>query len=243
MESQEIQKFESQGLSLVNQAKSLRIIDQETREDAAEFRANVNQKLKQIETYFKVSDPDTPGSGTKTKAYDTWKTICNQETALTKKLEEAKKIVDVEIGRDYQEQKRIREEAERKAQAEAAEQERKIRERLEIQAMKQMEKGNFEKAEETLQQAEQVFVPVISPEIEAQKTVRTDGATVSMIEDIEVEVVDLGLFLTEIVNRKYPEHLVEVKLNELKKFIKATRPEKVPGIKITNTARVSSRKA
>ena len=245
MENEQIVHFEQQGVELVTKARELKIVDQSTRETAVSFRADVNQRLKKIETYFKVYDPSIPGSGMKTKAYDTWKSICNQETALTGKFEEAKKIVDAEINRDYQEQKRIREEAERKAREEAAEKERKERERLEAQAMKQMEKGNFEKAEEKLAQAEQVFVPVVTPEAEAQKTVRVNGATLSMIEDIEVSVVDIRVFLSEIISGKVPPHIIDVRLGDLKKFCKAMgyrKHDAIPGILITETSHPASRR-
>ena len=233
MENEQIQYFESQGMELVMQAKSLKIVDQVSRETAVSFRADVNQAVKNIVGFFKPM---------KEKAHAAWKQICNQETALTGKFEEAKKIVDAEISHDYQEQKRIQEAAERKAREEAAEKERKERERLEAQAMKQMEKGNFEKAEEKLAQADQVFVPVVAPESEAQKTVKINGATASMIEDIEVEITDVKLFLAEVVAGRIPVHLVEIKTGEVKRYIKSVRPSIIPGVKIVQTARVSSRK-
>ena len=237
MENEQLQHFESQGIELVTKARELKIVDQVTRETAISFRADVNQAVKNIVGFFKPM---------KEKAHAAWKAICNQETALTGKFEEAKKIVDIEINRDYQEQKRIQEAAERKAREEAAEKERKERERLEAQAMKQMDKGNFEKAEEKLAQADQVFVPVVNSAPEAQKTVKINGATASMIEDIEVSVTDIKRLLQEVIAGRVGIQVIEVRLGDLKKFCKVMgykRPDALPGVLISNTSRVASRKS
>ena len=233
MENEQVQHFEQQGVELITKARELKIIDQMTRETAVVFRADVNQAVKNIVGFFKPM---------KEKAHAAWKTICNQETALTGKFEEAKKIVDVEINRDYQEQKRIQEEADRKAREEAAEKERKERERLDALALKQMEKGKFRKAEETMQKADQVFVPVVSSAPEAQKTVKINGATASMIEDIEVSVTDAKVFCGAVATGRFPIHLIEIKLGEVKRYVKAMGIAEMAGIQITKTSRVSSRK-
>lgn len=246
MENEQVQHFEKQGVELVAQAKSLKIVDQATREMASLFSADINQRLKKIETYFKVADPANPGSGMKTKAYDTWKAICSQENALTRKFEEAKKIADAEINRDYREQKRIKAEADRKAREEADAEDRKKKEKLENKSLKEMEKGNYDKAEELLQQSEQVFTPSISSEPEAQKTIKINSATVSVIEDIEVSVTDIKLFLQEVIAGRVGINTIEVRLGDLKKFCKAMgykKPNAIPGVLIAETSRVASRKS
>jgi len=237
LENEQVQHFEQQGMELVTTARALKIVDQGTMETAISFRADVNQAVKNIVSFFKPM---------KEKAYAAWKAICNQETSLTGKFEEAKKIVDIEINRDFQEQKRIQGAAERKAHEEAAEKERKEKERLEVQAMKQMEKGNFEKAEEKLAQADQVFVPVVNSAPEAQKTVKINGVTASMIEDIEVSVTDIKRLLQEVIAGRVGIQVIEVRLGDLKKFCKMMGyigSAAIPGVLITKTSRVASRKS
>jgi len=230
--SEQVQIYEKQALLLIDHARVLVITDQASREEAVSFRSGVNIAEKNIVNFFKPM---------KEKAHATWKEICGQENKLTTKLNEAKRIIDNEIGRDYMEQKRNREEAEKKAAVAATEQERLIRERLESQAMKSMDKGNFDKAEVILQQAEEVFVPVITAEPEAQKTIKVDGSTTSVIEDIDVEVSDARVFCGAVATNRFPVHLIEIKLGEVKRYIKAMGITEMAGIKITKTARVSGR--
>lgn len=231
-ESTEIQRFQAEGVSLIEAAQSIRIVDQASRESAMVFRANVNGAVKKIKSFFEPI---------KTKAHAAWKAICNQENELTGKFEEAKQIIDREITRDFNEQRRLQEESERKVKLEAEEKEKKEREKLESQALKEMEKGNFDKAEQKLDAASRVFVPVISPVPPPLRTIKVNGVSATMVSDLEIIITDPISFFREIANGKLPLHLAEIKLNEVKKYAKAMRVEQIPGLRITKTSRVSSR--
>jgi hypothetical protein len=232
---EQVEHYEHAGAALVSQAQAIKIVDQVTREQAAAFSVNAAKAVKTIEAEF---------DGDKKMAYTLWKSIGDRITRLCDPFRTAKQIVDREISRDWQEQEAIRRKAEQKAREEAAERERKERERLAKLAEKQMERGAFGKAEETIQRIDEVFVPAVMPAMpEPVKTTKSAAGATTVVEDIEVEVVDPMAFFKAVAAGTLPQHLADVKVGEVKRYAKATKAASLPGIRITKTSRVSTRAA
>ena len=99
METKAIKKFESQGEVLLHEANSIRITDEASREQAAEFTTKARKAVKVIEDEFK---PDIQ------KAHQLHKDLLARVKKLTAPFKEAQRIVDGEIKRDWLERERVR---------------------------------------------------------------------------------------------------------------------------------------
>ena len=150
--------------------------------------------------------------------------------AKAKILFEKKRAPYYEKKRKAQEEdnRRIREETERLAEAD--------RRRFLKIAEKAEEKGDENKAERYRGLADAVpnFIPV---EEKIEKSVTTGAGRLTMVDDIRVEIVDDRLALASIFNGELPISAIEWRLGEIKRFVKATKKEKIPGIAITHYSR------
>jgi len=96
-------------------------------------------------------------------------------------------------------------ELERKAEAKRIEAERKERERLEKLAEKQMAKGKFDKAEETLERSEDVFIPAQSvQQVQTQTLSESGKVSSSSKQGYKYFIVDMDLILNAVIDRKLP---------------------------------------
>ena len=151
METTAIERYEQQGKQLILEAQSIMIVNDTTREIAAEFSANARKIVKVIEEEFK---PDTE------KAHQLHKGLLDRCKRLTLPFKEAQTIVDGEIRRDYLERERVRMEEERKALAKA-EAERRVMEDAKAREVESMiDKGDIDGAEQ-LNDAEVVVNPIV----------------------------------------------------------------------------------
>lgn len=230
METTTIQRYEQQGDQLVKQAKAIMIVDDTTREIAAEFSASARRVVKVIEEEFK---PDIE------KAHQLHKGLLDRCKRLTLPFKEAQTIVDGEIRRDYLERERVRMEEERRAR-EKAEAERKVMEAAKAREVESMiGRGDIDGAEQ-LNDAAVIVNPVI-PVAPVQKTTASAAGSITARRDIEVEMVDKGQVIAAVMDGKLPDLVLDVNVGAAKRYAKASGLTSMPGFTIRETAVVSGR--
>jgi hypothetical protein len=222
-------ELEQKSLTLYEQATSLSITDQRSYAAAGEVGKSLKALEKEITDYF---------APMKKAAHDAHKAITKKESDELGPVKEALDIVRRTMNIWVQEQERIRKEAERKARMEAEEAARKERERLEAQAMKAMEKGKDEKAEELLDRAENVYAAPVTVAPVVDKTVRTESGNITQARELQVTVTDAKAFIAELVKRNMAPTMVEIKPMALKSWVKANGLEAFPGLHINQTVSV-----
>src|SRR4030067_2492125 len=99
-----------QGLSLYHKAQGLAINTPEEYEQSAEMRKSLKELDKTIVSYFEPI---------KKAAHESWKGICAKENETRKPITDADALVSQKRTVYYNEQERIRKEAEAKARKEA----------------------------------------------------------------------------------------------------------------------------
>lgn len=225
-----------QGMSLHQKAEGLAITTPEEYESSAELRKTLKELDKTIVAYFEPI---------KKAAHESWKGICAKENEARKPIADADALVSKKRTDYYNEQERIRREAEVKAQKEAEATAQKERDRLLTLAVKAEEKGKDEKAEEFLEKAEAVYVEPVFVAPVVEKTTRLDGGgTVSRIKDIEVSITNPILVVRAVVEGKIPMTCVDINQGGIKKWAKAMGLTEAPagvGIIIKETSREAVR--
>ena len=230
METTAIQQYERRGVQLVEQARAIMIVDDTTREIAAEFSANARKLVKVIEDEFK---PDIE------KAHQLHKGLLDRCKRLTLPLKKAQTIVDGEIRRDYLERERVRMEEERKAM-QKAEAERQAMEAAKAREVEErINQGDIEGAEE-LDDAEVIVNPIV-PVAPTQKTTASAAGNITARKDIEVEVQDKRTVLQAVLDEKLPDTLITIDVGAAKRYAKASGRFHMPGFVIRETAIVSGR--
>lgn len=151
-------------------------------------------------------------------------------------LETSERTVKAKMSAWYSEQQRIREEIERKAKEEARRLEEAERERLKKQAAVAEAKGRTERAEELKQQAAEVYIAPAYEPFNAETTVASSSGSVTMRQDIEVEVVNPYAFIEAILKEDLPLAWIKFDIQAIKRSARAQslRPgsEKIPGVRI-----------
>lgn len=167
--------------ALVAQSKTFELQVSEIKIDSADQRANavnIGIKLNKLSKDLEAErlNQTRPIMDAKQAVDDLFKPYSRACETMVSKLKNAVTVFDSEERRKAAlEQARL--------QAEAEEAARKERERLAKLAEKQIDKGQEEKAEETIQKIEQVqtFVPVVTPQIVKQK-----GESVSKVKKFRI---------------------------------------------------------
>lgn len=227
------EQIEKEALTLKQRAETMQIVTLEDYQTSAEMRKILKDLDKNIVAFFEPM---------KSAASAAHKSICAKENEARKPITEADAIVTKKRTTWYDEQERIRKEAEAKAQREAEEAAKKERERLLALAVKAEEKGKDEKADSLLEQAEQVYVEPVFVAPVVAKTVKLDGGgSTTRIKDVEVAVVNPLLLIQEIAAGRVPITVIEVKPGALKTWVKATDSKHVPGLAIRETSREAVR--
>lgn len=219
------EEIEVQSMTLYEQALTIKVVDQPTFAAAGEFGKSLKELEKKIVDFF---------APLKKAAHEAHKAITKKEADDLSPVREAMDTVRKTMNDFLQEQERIRREEERKARLAAEEAARKEQERLLAQAAKAEEKGKAEKAEELLEQAENVYVaPVtIAPKVE---TAKFDGGNVGQVKELQVSVTDMKAFLAELCKRNMAPTMVEIKQSNLKSWIKSNAIDHFPGLVINYT--------
>jgi len=171
-------ELQQQAMTLLESIGSIQVVDKPYFEVAGEKLKEFTGQEKAIKEYWKAP---------KAAAAAAHKEICNKENEMLSIVQKGIKILRDKVSQYLTAQELKRQEEERKARMAAEEAARKERERLEAQALKAMEKGKDEKAEQLIEQAEQVFAaPVVIPKSVEQTTKLDNGGTISQKKDIEV---------------------------------------------------------
>lgn len=222
-------ELEQETLTLYEQATSLTISDPATYAAAGEVGKSLKALEKKITEYFEPLRVAAKAN------YDAVLKKKNDELAP---VQEAMDVVRKTMNVYAQEQERIRQEAERKARMEAEEAARKERERLEAQALKAMEKGKDEKADELLDRAENVYAAPVAVAPVVEKTVHTASGNITQAKELQITVTDVKSFMAELVKRNVAPTMIDVKAGPLKAWVKANAIESFPGLHINQTVSV-----
>lgn len=157
------------------------------------------------------------------QAYDLHKTLKAQQTKWKLPFESNITIVEGKRNTYYLEQKRIEREAQEKAEAEARREEARQRELLLARAAKAEETGKTEKAEELLEKAQAVFIPVNIIPI-TENRIETETGKTTMIPELKIAVADGRRVLRAILDGTLPMNCVEIDYTNIKKAIRANLP-------------------
>lgn len=177
-------------------------------------------------------------------AYEAYSKINDRKKSELKPVDDAYSKLAGMLGTWRDEQERIRQEAQRKADAEAAERQRKEQEKLLARAQKAEAAGKTDKAQELAEQAASHFVPAnLVPET-VTKTTKTEAGSTTWIPDLEI-TLDHGCELEvakAIAEGKIPPTVIEVLPGKLKKWAVATGVKNFMGhgIKIRTIQRPST---
>ncbi len=229
MESKAIQKYEQRGTELIEQAKSIMIVDDTTRELATEFSSNTRLAIKAIEAEFR---PDID------RAHQLHKDLLARMKKLCEPFKQAQSIVDDEIKLDYLERERTRREEERQVMIQAEAERKKQEEEQRQEAEQLIADGELEEAEAVLD-AEVVTAPIIPVE-KVDKTLKSNAGSITARTDIQVELIDKRVVLIEVFEGRLPDTLVDVNMGAAKRYAKASGMD-MPGFRITETAVISGR--
>lgn len=188
---------------LVVKAQNMAIKTQEGYVGGAEFLKSLKSLQKKASDFF---------SPIVSKAYDTWKTAKAKENEVIDPLKKAESLVKNKMIEYDAEQRRIAEEAQRKADEDA----RKAQEKITAKADKAAESGDLEKAQALRQQAASAPVPIIE-----KSTPKVAG--IKSRENWEFEIVDIY---------KVPIEYLLVDESKVKKAVNIfKKTDAIPGIR------------
>lgn len=162
--SPEVNQSIQEAENLLVETKTYQIVNQEQLNFAAKWRNDIKDRAKRLEEErLAITRPIDESK----------KRIMDLFRKPLECLEQAEKLVSTAILTFNREQIRKQEAEQARLRAEAEEVARKEREKIEAQALKQLEKGNEEKAEVLIEKAEavQVFVPIVAPMVEKPKDI------------------------------------------------------------------------
>jgi hypothetical protein len=207
IETKDAQEAAEQAVVLRDNAKSLKIVNQQHYEQAAEALQTIKSKYRELEA--KRKDLTQPLDQVKKRIMDLFRKPLDI-------LAEVEGIYKKTMIAYSDEQERKRKEQEEKLRKEAEEKERREKEKLENKAKKAEEKGKLEKAEELRQQKDDVMIqaPILS-EPEKPKGI-------SFRDNWYAEVMDKS---------KLPMCYLEPNMQMLNKFAQATKGQvPLPGV-------------
>ena len=221
---------------LIQQAESMVIKDADSMRAANTFFLSCTTMGKRIAEYWK---------DTKASAHKAWRGICDKEAEMLRIPDKAKGIVENKM-RDYRDEERRRAaEEQRKADDARKKEEQRLKDLELKRAEKALEKGNETKAEEHLQRADEVFVPLVEVQATVAKTERTDIGAVTGIMDLKIDVTSLREVAQAIVDGHLPEHLIELRAGATKTWAKGNGIKSLNkwGLSIVERERFQGREA
>lgn len=206
-------------------AMALTVTDQTTYGAAGDAVKTLKNFKKQITDFF---------GPMKKKAHEAHKEISTKEKEALAPLVEAESLVRLRMNTFLQEQERKRREQERKELLAAQLKAKKEKEALEKRALAAMESGKEEKAEDLIEQAEDVYAAPISTPA-AVAPIRTGETLTTMADKLAVEVTDLPAFLKALVEGGSACTMVKIGQRELTAWAKANAIDRFPGLRIEKT--------
>lgn len=225
---------ESQALEVSEQARTLKVVDQDSYLEAGEMLRTLKGMKNKVIDFF---------APMKKKSHEAWKQICAQENEAVKPLDDADKILRFETSKYLDEQERIRREAQRKAEEAARLFAEKEKQRLMELAIKAEEKGKALKAEALLEKAEAVYQePVVVPSA-VEKTTRFETGSMTRKTELQVTVQDEYLLVKAISEKLVPITVIEFKTNTLKTWVKTAgiKNGQIPGLLVKEVQAISVR--
>jgi len=220
IEKKEVEKFKVSGSEFYNKVKSFEVNTALDQSILSEFLQHAKEKIKFIELKFEKSIDSAKKA--KAAAELSRKNIVDLKDEAIKSYVDADEIAREKNNIYLREQHEIAEKQRREEEKKRREAEQKERERLERLALKQIENDKTEKAEETMEKIEKVFIaPAVIAEPERQ--IVNDSGKVDMTarKDIKVTIHNSGSILNAILEHKLPIKAVKISENEIKKYIKS----------------------
>ena len=230
MKDTSIAAYETQGLDILTHAESIMVVDDTTRELAAEFTTKARKAIKAIKAEFKDDIQS---------AHELHKSLLSRQKKLVEPFELAHITVDKEIRRDYLEQEGIQRRAKHEEQVRVDAERRKQEVALAEEAERLIDEGRMEAAEEIVD-TEVVVAPVL-PVPEVRKTMQSSAGSTTVKKDIRVEVVDKVAVIEAVAKRELPVTLLTVDVGAAKRFAKVSGLMEMAGFRITEDAVVSGR--
>src|SRR5512142_787111 len=231
--SLEIQLKNTAGL-LISRAEGMIINSPESQRDANTFLLSCSSMQKRIKAYWEEM---------KETAHKASRGICDKEAEMLRIPDRAKGIIENKL-RDYRDEERRRAaEEQRKAEETRRKEEERMRAAELKKAEKALDRGNEAKAEEHLQRADEIFVPPVEVQPTVAKTDRTDVGAVTGVLDITIEVTDQRAVAEAVNNGNLPEHILDVKLAQVKTWAKGNGIKNMVryGLRITEFERYTAR--
>jgi len=228
LESKEVEKFKGEGTEIESAAVALEVKDEISRAQMSDMRERARQFKKSVQAWFKESKEAADLAHTK---------ICDLEKKTFGPADRVIKIADGKMNQYLLEEDRKHQEAQAKIDAETKRREDAERERLLKLAVKQADNGKTEKAEETLQKAEDVYIPptVLPPSLD--KTVKTEAGGTSSRKDFDIVVENPDMFIKMVVLGGGNYGFIEFKGGPIKRYAEGKRIGNnlpvIPGCRIT----------
>jgi len=217
----EIQKFEGRSDAMV-------ISDQPSYELAGEYVVALDGLLKKIRNYWE--EPIK-------KAHETHKALTRKRAEMCNPVEAERKKTSRKVSEYLTEQDRIRREEQRKLDEQRRKEEKKEQAKLDAQIDRAKESGKKDKVKDLEQEKKDVFVPPAVVEPTVEKTTRTETATVTAKQDLEIEIVDINKVLSHIVSGTLPNTIVTVSIPKLKQVIKLHGLDRLDGVVIQRVSK------
>jgi hypothetical protein len=209
---EELQTIESNLITIT-------VNDQDTLEQARDIVKSLKEQKVTVQEYW---------SNPKKQAYDAWKSIVAKEKEMTDRIDAVMLEQTGLINSFLQIEERKRIQAEQLAKIEAERLANDEKARLEKLAKKEEKKGNIDLAQELRE--EKSSVVAIAEKVQTTFD-QTNG--IHTRQDVEVEVVDLDLFIRSLVKEKKSLAMLDVKKAVLKSWVKSNGIEYFSGLKIT----------
>lgn len=215
--------FEEAGntsLALLDKAKSLVVNSPEDYLLAGTFKSELKS---QLDMWVEKFEP----LRLKTKAsYDE---VLKQKRIVCEPYSAAIEVVGTAINAYATRLNREREMAQAKAEAVARAAAAKVQqELLERAAMAK----TASKQEELLERAENVYIEPVQVERKIEKMVKTEDVKMVQRKELEVSLTDMNLLCMEIVAGRVPVTVVDIKVANLKLWVKAMGIKQCPGLSI-----------
>jgi hypothetical protein len=214
--SEKLDALAKRGEVMLAQVHALEVKDESGRAIAAELREQARLYIKGIKDDWKGED------GEVTTAYRLYKSLLARVDRAIEFPEKVIKITEGKMSAYQLEEDRKHQEEQAKIDADTKRKEDAEKERLLKLAVKQAESGNEEKAEATLQRAEEVaYVAPVLPSID--KRVVTEAGGTSSRKDFDITVVEPAAVFAAVVRGALPPAVLEIKMGPLKKYAEMNR--------------------
>lgn len=205
-----VKKYTAQSVAVIEHANHIKILTDGDMAPVADFLAEINKARTTIKNELDPIIAD---------AHGVHKRLTTMRASMLSPYDQAEGIAKDKVSAYLTEQERKRREEQARLERERQEAERKERERLEKLAEKQMDNGKFDKAEETIERAESVYIPMREA-APVTKSVKTENGGMTSVRDIEVVSIDPRKFIAAVLGGTAPISTVTINQTGVKKWIK-----------------------